>query len=138
MGILTATVLFVDDDRNLLRAFRLIVEAEGFRVLTAQNADTAMAIATSESPNIVVTDYMMPDVDGAELCRRLKSNRATAGIPVVMLTATFPLPSGRGEWNALLTKPVAVPELLMAIRSLLTSEGAGPAQPERNERFPHG
>jgi two-component system, chemotaxis family, response regulator PixH len=121
-----AAVLFVDDDRNLLGAFRLIVEAEGFRVFTAQDGDTAMAIAIAESPNIIVTDYMMPDVDGAELCRQLKSNLATAGIPVVMLTATFPLP--RNGWNALLTKPVAFPELLTVIKSLLTSKASGPAQ----------
>ena len=89
-------------------------------MLTAHDGEAALSIAIAEGPNIIVTDYMMPDIDGAELCRRLKSEVATVRIPVVMLTATFPPPSAaKPLWNALLTKPVTVPELVSVIKSFL-------------------
>jgi DNA-binding response OmpR family regulator len=133
-----ATVLLVDDDPNLLHAFLRILEAEGFRTLTAPNGESALAIACAERPDIIVTDYMMPDVDGIELCRRLKSNGATLDIPVVMLTAAYPLPSSGNGWNALLTKPVGVPELLAVIKSLLTSETPEPTHVAHHARLPNG
>ncbi|WP_028217443.1 response regulator [Paraburkholderia oxyphila] len=126
-----ATVLLADDDRQLLRAFQTVLETEGFRVLTAPDGETAMAIVTAEHPDIVVTDYMMPKVDGVELCRRLRANRATAGIPVVVITAAFTVP--RDGWSALLTKPVGIADLLSAIRSLLSGAPSITAQKSRND-----
>ncbi|KAE8755167.1 response regulator [Paraburkholderia madseniana] len=82
-----ATVLIVDDDPNILRPLQLLAEREGYRVLTAQNGEAAQAVAVIESISLVVTDWMMLHVDGIELCRRLKGDIATAGIPVIMLSA---------------------------------------------------
>lgn len=50
-------------------------------MLTAQNGEAALAAAAIERPNLIVTDWMMPRIDGVELCRRLKDDAATAGIP---------------------------------------------------------
>ena len=85
-----ATVLIVDDDPNILRPPQLLVEHAGYRVLTAQNGESAQPVAVIENPSLIVTDWMMPHVDGIELCRRLKGDIATAGIPVIMLSAALP------------------------------------------------
>ncbi len=119
------TILLVDDDRNFLRALRTILEAEGFRVFSANNGKPALALAIRERPDIIVTDYMMPGVDGMEFCRQLKANLTTLRVPVVLLTAVFPLPDAASQaWSVLLTKPVSVRTLLDTIGFFLTRNDA--------------
>jgi|SRR6266702_852005 CheY-like chemotaxis protein len=114
-----ATVLLVDDDPNILRPLQLLVEREGYRVLTAQNGEAAQAVAAIERPGLIVTDWMMPRVDGIELCRRLKGDSATAGIPVIMLSAALPPPPEQPLWDALLLKPAPIGRLIKTIHALL-------------------
>src|ERR1700709_644474 len=89
-SIKLGTILLVDDDPNILRPLRWLLEREGFRVLTALDGQAALAAAAIERPGLIVTDWMMPRIDGVELCRRLKADIAMAGIPVVMLSAALP------------------------------------------------
>ncbi|HEX7913967.1 MAG TPA: response regulator [Paraburkholderia sp.] len=114
-----ATVLLVDDDPNILRPLRLLVEREGYRVLTAADGAAALAIASIENPGLIVTDWMMPRVDGVELCRRLRNDTATADIPVVMLSAALPPESDEPLWDVLMLKPAPIGRLLSAIHNLL-------------------
>ncbi|TDN70216.1 response regulator [Paraburkholderia sp. BL10I2N1] len=114
-----ATVLLVDDDPNILRPLQLLVEREGYRVVTAQDGRAALAAAAIESPGLIVTDWMMPHIDGVELCRRLKSDPAMADIPVVMLSAVLPPVPMEPLWDVLLRKPAPIGQLIDAIRSLL-------------------
>jgi DNA-binding response OmpR family regulator len=67
-----ATILLVDDAPNILGPLKLLVEREGYRVLTARDGEAALAAAIIESPSLIVTDWMMPRIDGVELCRRLR------------------------------------------------------------------
>ncbi|MGF6968677.1 DNA-binding response OmpR family regulator [Paraburkholderia sp. WC7.3g] len=76
-----ATVLLVDDDPNILRPRRLLVEREGYRVLTAGDGEAALAVAAIESPGLIVTDWMMPRLDGVELCRRLNTMGKSGDMP---------------------------------------------------------
>ncbi|MBB5443128.1 MULTISPECIES: response regulator [unclassified Paraburkholderia] len=114
-----AIVLLVDDDPNILRPLRLLVEREGYRVLTAGDGEAALAVAAIESPGLIVTDWMMPRVDGVELCRRLKGDTATADIPVVMLSAALPPEPAEPLWDVLLLKPVPINRLIKSIHCLL-------------------
>ena len=127
-----ATILLVDDDPNILRPLQLLVEREGYRVLTAQDGETALAIAAIESPRLIVTDWMMPRVDGVELCRRLKGDTATADIPVVMLSAALPPHPNEQLWDVLLLKPAPIGRLIKTIHALL--EGLRPEAPGRPSR----
>jgi DNA-binding response OmpR family regulator len=122
-----ATILLVDDDPNILRPLRLLVEREGYRVLTAPDGQVALAAAAIERPSLIVTDWMMPRVDGVELCRRLKGDRATAGIPVVMLSAALPPHPNEQLWDVLLLKPAPIGRLIKTIHTLL--EGLRPEAP---------
>jgi len=85
-----ATILFVDDDAKFLRPLQILLEGEGYRVLTALNGKAAASLTEVERPDLVVTDWMMPGVDGVALCRWLSADRATACIPIVMLSAAQP------------------------------------------------
>ncbi|MFA8356412.1 response regulator transcription factor [Burkholderia ubonensis] len=113
------TVLLVDDDPNILAPLQLLVEREGYRVVTASDGKAALAATAVESPGLIVTDWMMPNVDGVELCRRLKDDPAMADIPVVMLSSAVPPTPEEPLWDVLLRKPAPLGHLIMAIHRLL-------------------
>ncbi|MFM0091749.1 response regulator [Paraburkholderia sediminicola] len=114
-----ATILLVDDDPNILRPLRWLLEREGFRLLTALDGQAALATVAIERPGLIVTDWMMPRVDGVELCRQLKGDITTAAIPVVMLSAALPPHPSEQLWDVLLLKPAPIGRLIKVIHSLL-------------------
>ncbi|KCZ94030.1 PleD family two-component system response regulator [Hyphomonas johnsonii] len=84
---MSARVLVVDDIEANRRLLQAKLEAQYFTVLQAENGQHALDVAEQELPEIILLDVMMPGMDGYEVCRRLKANRLTAHIPVVMVTA---------------------------------------------------
>jgi DNA-binding response OmpR family regulator len=78
------TVLIVEDDPNTSNLVRLYLEREGFRVFTAGDGDSGLALARQHAPGLVILDLMLPHLDGWEVCRRL---RQQSDVPVIMLTA---------------------------------------------------
>ena len=84
---MTARVLVVDDVLPNIRLLEARLSAEYFDVLRATSGPEALSICAQERCDIVLLDVMMPGMDGFEVCRRLKSDLATAHIPVVMVTA---------------------------------------------------
>jgi two-component system cell cycle response regulator len=119
---MTARVLVVDDTPANVRLMEARLSAEYFDVITAQNGAEALDICTRVECDIVLLDVMMPDLDGFEVCRRLKANPRTCFIPVVMVTALDqPADRVRGlEAGAddFLPKPVADAILVARVRSL--------------------
>jgi CheY-like chemotaxis protein len=113
------TILLVDDDRKTLRPLRILLEGEGYRVLTAFSGDAAVCITEADRPDLIVTDWMMPGMDGVALCRRLKADKATAEIPVVMLSAAQPPLPGERLWDVLLRKPTPIERLIDVVSNLL-------------------
>lgn len=83
----TKRVLVCDDDPVILRLLEVNLELEGFDVLTGNNGEEGVEIATRELPDLVILDIMMPRVDGYEACRRIKENEITKDIPVIFLSA---------------------------------------------------
>lgn len=80
-------ILIVDDEIDLLRMVEFNMRANGFSTASAQNGRDALKLARSESPDLILLDLMLPDVQGTEICRILKSDPATRDIPVIMVTA---------------------------------------------------
>jgi DNA-binding response OmpR family regulator len=80
-------VLVVDDDPEINQLVGAYVEIAGFGYESALDGETALRRARESNPSLIVLDLMLPDTDGIEVCRQLKSDSRTAGIPVVMLTA---------------------------------------------------
>ena len=119
---MSARVLVVDDVPANVKLLEARLSAEYFDVLTASNGAEALEICARAECDIILLDVMMPDMDGFEVCRRLKSNPATHFIPVVMVTALdSPADRVRGlEAGAddFLTKPVSDVVLIARVRSL--------------------
>ena len=119
---MTARVLVVDDVPANVKLLEARLSAEYFDVITAYNGTEALVVCERAECDIVLLDVMMPDMDGFEVCRRLKSNPATHHIPVVMVTA-LDQPSDRVRGleagaDDFLTKPVTDVALISRVRSL--------------------
>jgi two-component system cell cycle response regulator len=147
---MTARVLVVDDVPANVKLLEARLSAEYFDVTTAYSGAEALALCDRAECDIVLLDVMMPDMDGFEVCRKLKSNPATHHIPVVMVTA-LDQPSDRVRGleagaDDFLTKPVTDVALVSRVRSLarlkmvtdelrmraLTSREIGIQSPERD------
>jgi two-component system, cell cycle response regulator len=120
---MSARVLVVDDVDVNVRLLEAKLSSEYFTVVTASSGEEALRMARSEHPDIILLDVMMPEMDGFEVCRRLKADPATDGIPVVMVTALSEvadrvrgLQSGADDF---LTKPVNDVALFARVRSLV-------------------
>jgi diguanylate cyclase (GGDEF)-like protein len=118
------TLLVVDDQPNNIKVlFDFLVES-GYRVLVAQDGESALEKAANAVPHLVLLDVMMPGIDGFETCRRLKLNEKTKDIPVIFMTALSDTPySVKGfEVGAVdyVTKPIQQEEILARINTQLT------------------
>jgi CheY-like chemotaxis protein len=83
------TVLIVDDDETLRYTLARISRLAGFEVQEVASGEEALAVALETLPDVVVSDIRLQDFDGFELCRRLKSERATKDIPVILVTSMY-------------------------------------------------
>jgi two-component system phosphate regulon response regulator PhoB len=132
-------ILVVEDERDLLRVITYNLKQAGFDVVGAPDGETALRAVREERFDIVLLDLMLPDISGTEVCRRLKSNPATASIPVVMVTAKgeeidrivgFEL--GADDY---VVKPFNPRELILRVRAILRRVD-GPT--EAGERYTFG
>ncbi len=83
----TESILLVDDNPTNLQVLFQTLEGVGCKLLIAKNGEMALTIAGKALPDLILLDIMMPDIDGYEVCRRLKTNPATSGTPVIFLSA---------------------------------------------------
>jgi diguanylate cyclase (GGDEF)-like protein len=116
-------VLIVDDETDVAHVIDVTLASEGFVTYIAADGEQAVKMAEELRPDLVLLDVMMPGLDGVEVCRRLRSNPATAAISIIMLTAkTLPsdrvvgLTAGADDYVA---KPFDVDELVARVRSTL-------------------
>lgn len=124
-------VLLIDDEVPLLEVMKTNLEIEGYEVVTEMSGETGLVSAVVEQPDIIILDIMMPDVDGWEICQRLRSDTRTKYIPIVMLTAldeTHHVVKGF-ECGAddYLAKPFDNQELFARIKSALSKASKGMA-----------
>src|SRR5262249_31590600 len=80
-------VLIVEDDLDILQLVKLYLDNEGFRTVTAVNGVDALKLVKTEHPDLVVLDLMLPEIDGLEVCKKLRVTPQTAMLPIIMLTA---------------------------------------------------
>ncbi len=110
-------ILVVDDEQAISSLLRQILEAEGYRVLTAGDGQTALELARRYSPDLITMDLLMPVMDGREAIARLRSDPELRGIPILVITMVQDSePAGEDQ---LLCKPLDEGKLLDAVNSLL-------------------
>lgn len=115
-----ATILVVDDEPHVRKLVQANLESSAYKVLTAEDGQTAVEIVEHEMPDLVILDLMLPKMDGYAVCRRI---REFSAVPVVMLTArsaqvdlVHGFEVGADDY---LTKPFSVAELLMRVQAVL-------------------
>jgi DNA-binding response OmpR family regulator len=80
-------ILVVDDDVDTLRLVGLMLQRQGYEIVAASSGRQALSMARSDDPDLIILDVMMPDMDGYEVTRRLRSDQSTSTIPIIMFTA---------------------------------------------------
>ena len=114
-----ATVLLVDDDTNALDALKELVGQEGYRVRTATDGSDALQSALDDPPDVVISDCMMPRMDGLSLMREMKRSSKLASVPLVLVSALVTLPPD-ADVVGFLRKPFAVSQLLDILHRVAT------------------
>ena len=122
------TILVADDESHILNVVSLKLTNAGYTVFTAVDGQEALELATAQRPDLLITDYHMPQLSGLELCQRLRQNPATAGIPTIMLTARgYNLEPSDTEQNGIdcmLSKPFSPRQLLATVSEMLAKAAA--------------
>ena len=116
-------ILVVDDEVGALTLIGILLERGGFQVLKAKNAKSALDLVNEITPDLIILDVMMPDIDGIELCKILRSRPDTSKTPILMLSA-------RGDKNSItrseqagatdyINKPILNNDLVEKVKSML-------------------
>ena len=118
-----ANVLLVEDEKSIVTLIKYNLEKEGFKVFCAETGEDALKIIKEKTLDVVILDWMLPDVSGIEVCRQIKKDKKLKNIPVLILTAKGEpddkikgLEVGADDY---VTKPFNSKELLLRIKSLI-------------------
>jgi two-component system, OmpR family, phosphate regulon response regulator PhoB len=120
---MSTTILIVEDEPPLIEVLRYNLESEGFGTLVAINGEEALLLAAEENPDLIVLDWMLPELSGIDVCRRLRENKATKTMPIIMLTARGEEGDKISGLNAgaddYVVKPFSPSELIARVRAVL-------------------
>ncbi|MEY4791154.1 MAG: phosphate regulatory protein, partial [Pseudomonadota bacterium] len=118
-----ANVLLVEDEKSIITLIKYNLEKEGFKVFCAETGEDALKITKEKTLDVVILDWMLPDVSGIEVCRQIKKDKKLKNVPVLILTAKGEpddkikgLEVGADDY---VTKPFNNKELLLRIKSLI-------------------
>jgi CheY-like chemotaxis protein len=116
-------ILVVEDDEHIRTVIMEMLDDEGYRVTGAINGRVALQMVSISAPDLIITDLMMPELDGIALCQQLQAQPATATIPIIICTAVTDdqqLPTC--AYRAVLFKPFALTALLDTVAAVLTMD----------------
>jgi len=121
-------ILVADDESHILHVVSLKLRNAGFDVITARDGQEAFDLAVQEKPDLLITDYHMPQLSGLELCQRLKQDPKTASLPAIMLTARGyhlePHDTEESGILRMLSKPFSPRHLLTTVNEVLEQAAA--------------
>jgi DNA-binding response OmpR family regulator len=122
-------ILVVDDDADIVRTIKSNLMREGYQVICASNGYEACQSSLSHLPDLVLLDIVMPGIDGIEVCRQLRTNPATASMPILFATVSGDIESKVAAFVAgaddYLVKPFDLQELNLRVKALLLREESG-------------
>jgi CheY-like chemotaxis protein len=138
MNIPYGPLLIVEDVPNILELLSVTLKFKGYPVITATNGEEALKLIEQEHPALIVSDILMPKMDGFQLIQRLRTHPKTSQIPIIILSATYVTPEDRDFAMKLgaarfLEKPVDTEEFLLTIAEVLT-QGVATLPPPMDEQ----
>jgi len=118
-------LLVVEDIPNVLELLEVTLRFQGYEVISARNGEEALKILEKESPALIITDILMPKLDGFAFVQKLRSNPKTMGLPVIFLSATYVTPEDQTFAMSLgasrfIEKPIDTEDFLLTIAELLS------------------
>jgi CheY-like chemotaxis protein len=120
------TILIADDDLISMTMLKSVISKAGYSVLTAENGTEALDIARTQTPDVIILDVMMPNMDGAEVAATLKKNPMTQAIPIILLSSLISTQEERNKvkkgFVSYLSKPFDREKLLNEIRRHLVKK----------------
>ena len=132
-------ILIVDDEPDALEVLGFNLKNAGYEVTTADDGDNALKKARQQLPDLILLDLMLPEIDGLEVCKLLRRDTATSGIPIIMLTAkaseidrVVGLELGADDY---VTKPFSPRELVLRVRNLLKRRSEGEDEKPQKMQF---
>src|SRR5215831_11020986 len=133
MELMTPIILTVDDNEIHCYALVKTLESAGFDVIHAHTGNEALALVLEHKPHAIVLDINLPDVNGFEVCLRIKEDPNTRHIPIIFHTATSPTATARGHAesvgaSAFLTYPVDPEHLITVVRGSLAHKAPGSSE----------
>jgi len=143
MNIGFGPILVVEDVPNVLELLEFTLRFKGYPVITARNGQEAFEQVQKEHPALVITDILMPKMDGYTLARRLRSDAQTRQIPLIFLSATYVTPEDKQFAVSLgavrfIEKPIDTEEFLLTVAELLTQGAETPPEPLGETEFYSG
>ena len=132
-------ILIADDDVETLRLIGLMLQRQGFEIAAATNGAQALEMSQTASPDLIILDVMMPDMDGYQVTRRLRQDASTADIPILMFTAKSQVEDKVTGYEAgvdeYITKPIHPAELVARVKALLSRAKSRPATPSAERGY---
>ena len=120
-----STLLVVDDDQTILETLQALLELEGYRVLTAADGEQGLRVAREQRPDLIVSDMMMPRMDGLEMIARLRGMTGSRAVPIVLISSATPPYEPTPSWDGFWNKTGDFDQLLADIKRHLTRAAAG-------------
>jgi|ERR1700744_2531571 CheY-like chemotaxis protein len=112
-------ILLVDDEPELLEAWSFALQSVGYDVERARDGGEALQAIEHHPPDLLITDLMMPGMDGEDLCRAVRENPQWADIPILLHTSAYVGPTIGELWNFVLRKPAVIETFLSTIENLI-------------------
>jgi CheY-like chemotaxis protein len=143
MSTLYGPILIVEDVPNVLELLEVTLRFKGYAVLTARNGEEALEVISRQKPVLIITDILMPKMDGYAFVQKLRLNPETRPIPVVFLSATYVTPEDKDFALSLgaarfMEKPIDTEDFLLTVAELVTQQPSAQSQPLDMERFFNG
>jgi CheY-like chemotaxis protein len=136
-------ILIVEDVPNVLELLEVTLRFKGYSVITARNGEEALEVVSQTRPVLIITDILMPKMDGYAFIQKLRVNPETRAIPVVFLSATYVTPEDKQFALSLgaarfMEKPIDTEDFLLTVAELVTQQPFTQPQPLDMERFYNG
>lgn len=129
MAVKRNRILIVEDEESLMKLESIILSSKGYSVTGCPDGTSALAEIARNPPDLVILDIMLPDIDGFEICRRIRSHPASSLLPVIMLSArknSQDIERGvQAGADAYITKPFKSAQLVATIERILSAGEAG-------------